>query len=166
LKTAKTKQVFRVTGRIDQSLHQRFEDFCLQAPIHDPTQWLYIFIRSFGGDLGWSSRIVGEMKHFSAQIVTISYGVVHSSAIPIFATGTIRIAERPTDKFLFHRAKGDGTVCIDDIMSGEHSALEYVAERIKQKPDTLYYLADAETRLDALQAKELGLVHKILKTPV
>lgn len=163
MKTQQLHHFFRLTRRIDANLYQRLEKFCDKIPPNDPTQTVCLLFHCKGGDLGEASRFVRKINSLSAYVVTVSYGIVHSAALPIFASGKLRLAKEPTDKFLFHRATSSNDVPATELLDGERSVFESMADRIGVSVDYIYELANNETYIDANKAVEIGLVHKIMR---
>jgi ATP-dependent protease ClpP protease subunit len=160
----KNVHVFRYSGRIDEKLYNKFIHFCMNIPTTIPGQKLYLHICSSGGDLGWSSKIVGLMNSLcNVQKITIGYNKVHSSAIPIFATGDIRKVKDRNVRFLFHLPAATNNVSEEDRKRSEDSSFEYIAERMNQPTSIVHDLAIKTTYLEATEAMQLGLVHEILK---
>jgi ATP-dependent protease ClpP protease subunit len=147
-------------------LYNRFADFCKNIPSDTPGQKLYFYLCSKGGDLGWSSKIVDLMHSLSVnnvQIITIGYNKVHSSSIPIFASGDIRKVKNKDVQFFFHLPRVQSDISEEDRKRCEDSVFEYIAERMNQPVSTIYELSAKETYLEAIDAKLLGLVHEILE---
>ncbi len=163
MKTKSSHHFFRLTGRIDANLYQRFEKFCDKTPSNDPTQTLCLLFHCKGGDLGYASKIVEKINSLAAYIITVSHGSVHSSAVPIFASGKLRLAKDFSDKFLFHRAELTEGVSQKELEDGERSVFESIADCIGVSTSYIYELANAGTYIDANKAVEIGLVHKVMK---
>lgn len=92
--------------------------------------------------------------------------MVNSAAITIFASGDIRLTKTPRCKFLFHEPRvedEDFKVSEEDLERSKDSVYEYLAGKTKVDFNYIKKLSINNVYIDAVKAKELGLVHKILK---
>lgn len=145
-------------------MYNKFNNFCMNIPTTISEQKLYFHLCSGGGDLGWAREIVDRMNTLcNVQKIVIGYNKVHSSSIPIFASGDIRAAKDRNVKFLFHLANSVHNVSEADRKRSEESAFAYIAERMNQPTSIIYALAIKNTYLEATDAMRLGLVHEILR---
>ncbi len=163
-----TFEIFRISKRIDEQLPQSLSKKIFFLSKKNPS-YLILAIRSQGGDLGHAAHFVSllnELKRRGTKIVTIAYESVSSAALPIFAAGDIRIAKSEEAVFFFHRAEKITKVSFDELLGSEESAFKYMSNRFTLPLEKLYELANEEKRLAANLAKDLGIVHKILKKAV
>lgn len=166
MKTVKKNAVFRISGRIDDSLPEKLslKDFFIcksKAP-----EYLFIPMRSAGGYLYGASKTVellNVLKERGTKIVTINCDFVSSSALPIFATGDLRISKKIDNKFFFHRAELESpeSATLEELASGEKSSFELMSDRFGLSINSIYDLANTSRRLNASEAMSLGIVHKI-----
>lgn len=159
MKTQKNNHFFRINRRIDEDLYLAFEKFCSKIPPNDPSQIVYFLFNTKGGDLGSASKITNLREKLLDTVICISYGDVHSSAIPIFSSGKLRLAKYSFCTFLFHRASKEDGISEEEQLSGERSAFSYIAKSIGTDLDLIYKIANAEKFVSKSEAIKLGLVH-------
>lgn len=162
LKTKKTNHFFRLNRRIDKDLTLEFEKFCSKVP-EDTSHIVYLLFNSKGGDLGEASNIIELRNTLVNTVVCLSYEEVHSSAIPIFASGDIRIARNIEGTFFFHNAKKVNLEISDEIFKkSELSIFSYLADRMSVSSKLVRKLATNSTYVSSINAQKLGLVQKII----
>lgn len=163
---AKKQALFRITTRIDEAVVENLKKKDFYTSTEKP-EILNILMRSKGGDLGSAASIVtllSELKDLGVKIITKSYDFISSAALPVFACGDIRIAQKASDEFFFHRAEPetDSRITKKQILDGEEDSFKFMAEKFNLPLQTIFDFSNEKTRLCAVDAKELGIVNEIL----
>ena len=163
---AKKQALFRISTRIDARVVENLKKKDFYTSSEKP-EILNILMRSKGGDLGDAANIVtllSELKDLGVKIITKSYDFISSAALPVFACGDIRIAQKASDEFFFHRAEPENNseITKEQILEGEKESFKFMAERFNLPIKTIFDFSDEKARICALDAKELGIVNEIL----
>ncbi len=161
----KVGALFKIKGRVDESISNRFknEDFFISMY---PPEILYLTMETTGGDLGEASRFVDLVQILvskNTKIVTINNKFISSAGLPIFACGSTRVSNNSLNTFFFHRAtRGKLYVTEQQILEGERSSFELMADQFNLSIDSIYDLANASKKINSLEAKKLGIIHMII----
>lgn len=153
--------VFRLSGRIDEIMYQRFFVFCKQ--LDKDAKNVYLYIMSSGGDLGWATKIIDLMHKTPVAFNTIAYTKVHSAAIPIFASGSVRAAKKGRDTFLFHEPKiKDEDILEFSRIDAKQNFIQYLTEITGTHNSVISTLIVEKTYLTSEQAKDINLVNYLI----
>lgn len=157
----KETRIFRLSGRIDEELFKRFDAFCEKAT-KDGVIMVVIPMMSRGGDLGWASKFVDKMKNSPFGFTTIAHNYVYSAAIPIFASGGLRISTNQKDLFLFHEAKVKKCSWVSfGKKISQDSVLRYISYVTETSLEKIKSFVREGKYLSGVEAKEIGLVNKL-----
>jgi ATP-dependent Clp protease protease subunit len=137
----------------------------------DPKKDIKLYINSPGGSVAAGMGIYDTMQYVKPDIVTICFGVAASMAATLLAEGAKgkRFAS-PNSEILIHQvmggAEGQATeieIAARQILRVKAKVNKILAEHTEQKLDKIEKDTERDFWMTADEAKEYGLIDKIIK---
>ncbi len=154
-----------ITGTIDEPMYDKVAEFLGEAEGAD----VEIYINSAGGNHIDSLAIYSLLRLYEGQVTTTAVGCCQSAAILVLAAGDRRLSAAET-WFMVHEDsctnKGPTSALLVEaayMRRSESQWAELMADRTGIDNHHWDGLSKATTYFNAVEAHELGLVHKILK---
>lgn len=129
-----------------------------------------IQIHSYGGHTMDSLAIYSEIKQSKSKITTIAVGSVYSAAVLVYAAGDVRLSADEAwfmvHEDSFNKLKGPTSLIKAEAIYGERLEQQWSAlleAETGVEAGQWDNMSRATTYLTALEAKELGLVHRLVK---
>ena len=170
LRMLQTRTVL-VSGGVDDKLAEKVmaQLLILDADNHDPIR---VMITSQGGHVDSGFAIHDMLRFIESPVVTIGAGWVASIAVPIlFGAPKERRYSLPNTRFLLHQPSGGAGGQASDIRIEAEEILKVrerlnllIAEETGQSVEKVTTDSDRNFWMDAQQAREYGLVGRVVST--
>ena len=162
-----------ISGSVDSELAQKVIQQLMLLDHIDPKKRVLVMINSPGGEVFSGFAIYDAMRFISAPVVTVVTGLAASmgSIIALASDKNNRYA-LPNSKFLIHQPlmtgyqgrASDLEIQANEILRDRERIIELYAETTGRKTEDIAKDIDRDNWMNAKQAKEYGLVEKIIKT--
>lgn len=167
-----TSRTVLCSGPVDDKMLKEVTVRCLAMEQADEKKPITVFINSPGGSADAGFAIYDFLRFIKPPIVTVVNGLCASAGILIhLAADKKRRFCLPESRFMIHQPStmGRGTASDLDITAREILKLRDRYNRIigatcGKKPEDVLEAARRDFWLDAGQALEFGLVHKVVET--
>lgn len=132
---------------------------------------IYLYINSPGGDISSGMAIYDTMNYIRSDVSTICVGLAASMGAFLLLSGTKgkRIALENSE-IMIHQPLGgvkgqasDIKIVSDHILKIKEKINKIISNKTKQKLSKIEIDTDRDFYMDAVSAKEYGIVDKILK---
>ena len=170
LKMLKTRTVL-ISGGVDDKLAEKVmgQLLILDADNHDPIR---VMITSQGGHVDSGFAIRDMLRFIESPVVTIGAGWVASIAVPIlFGAPKERRFALPHTRFLLHQPSGgaggqatDIRIEAEEILKVRERLNALIAHETGQSVERITKDSDRNFWMDAEQAKDYGLVSKVISS--
>lgn len=170
LKMLKTRTVL-ISGGVDDKLAEKVmgQLLILDADNHDPIR---VMITSQGGHVDSGFAIHDMLRFIESPVVTIGAGWVASIAVPIlFGAPKERRFALPHTRFLLHQPSGgaggqatDIRIEAEEILKVRERLNALIAHETGQSVERITKDSDRNFWMDAEQAKDYGLVSKVISS--
>ena len=160
-----------LSGEVDQDLAERIiaELLILDAESHDPIRMI---ITSQGGHVDSGFAIHDTIRFIGSDVIAIGAGWVASIAVPImFGAKKEHRFALPHTRFLLHQPSGGAGGVLQDIRIEAQELLkirerlyEMIAEETGQTVDKIRKDSDRNFWMNSEEAKEYGIISKIIST--
>lgn len=170
LKMLKTRTVL-ISGGVDDKLAEKVmgQLLILDADNHDPIR---VMITSQGGHVDSGFAIHDMLRFIESPVVTIGAGWVASIAVPIlFGAPKERRFTLPHTRFLLHQPSGgaggqatDIRIEAEEILKVRERLNALIAHETGQSVERITKDSDRNFWMDAEQAKDYGLVSKVISS--
>ncbi|WP_159790657.1 ATP-dependent Clp protease proteolytic subunit [Sodalinema gerasimenkoae] len=156
---------------IDDELANQVIAVMLYLASEDPDKDIMVYINSPGGVVSSGMAIYDTMQHIKADVVTICVGLAASMGSFLLAAGTPgkRLA-LPHSRIMIHQPSGgtrgqasDIQIEAKEILRIRHQLNEIYAANTKQPLEKIEKDMDRDFFLSAEQAKEYGLIDRVLE---
>ena len=130
---------------------------------------IYLYINSPGGVITSGFAIYDTMKYIESKVITIGIGMCASMAAFLLSCGDERNALPNTDIMIHQPLGGAQGQATDIIIAAERieklkdKLNKILAKNTKQPIDKIYKDTERDNYLTAEEAKEYGLIDKIIK---
>ena len=168
LRMLQTRTVL-VSGPIDDKVAARTiaQLLILNAENHEPIR---VIITSQGGHVDSGMAIHDMLRFIESPVVTIGAGWVASIAVPIlFGAPKERRFSLPHTRFLLHQPSGgaggqasDISIEAEEILKVRERLNQLIADETGQPFDRVEKDSDRNFWMDSKEAKEYGLIGKII----
>lgn len=160
-----------VSGPVDDKMLRDVSVRCFAMERQDPKKTITVLINSPGGSADSGFAIYDLLRFVKPPIVTVVNGLCASAGILIhLAADKKRRFCMPESRFMIHQPStmGRGTASDLDITAKEILKLrdrynKIIAEQCGKSAEEVLEAARRDFWLDAGQALEYGLVHKVIK---
>lgn len=160
-----------VSGPVDDKMLREATVRCLAMEQKDPKKPITVFINSPGGSADAGFALYDLLRFIKPPIITVVNGLCASAGILIhLAADKKRRFCMSESRFMIHQPStmGRGTASDLDITAKEILKLRdrynrIIAETCGKTPEAVLEAARRDFWLDAGQALEYGLVHKVVK---
>ena len=160
-----------VSGPVDDKMLRDTTVRCLAMEQKDSKKPITVFINSPGGSADAGFAIYDLLRFVKPPVITVVNGLCASAGILIhLAADTKRRFCLPESRFMIHQPStmGRGTASDLDITAKEILKLRdrynrIIADACGKKPEDVTEAARRDFWLDAGQALEYGLVHKVVR---
>jgi ATP-dependent Clp protease protease subunit len=170
MKFLKTRQIL-LSGEVNKALAEKIvrQLLILEADSDEP---IYVYIDSPGGDVNSGYAIFDMIRFVKAPVYTIGMGLVASAGALIYlASPKERRLALPHSQYLIHQPlcewKGTATeleINAREIEKTRAGLNKIIAEETGKDVEQVAKDTDRDYWLNADEAKEYGLVGKIIKT--
>lgn len=160
---------------IDDELANQVIAVMLYLASEDPDKDIMLYINSPGGVVSSGMAIYDTMQHIKSDVVTICVGLAASMGSFLLAAGTPgkRLA-LPHSRIMIHQPSGgtrgqasDIQIEAKEILRIRHQLNEIYATNTNQSIEKIEKDMDRDFFLSAAEAKEYGLIDRVLEeTPV
>lgn len=130
---------------------------------------IYLYINSPGGVITSGFAIYDTMKYIESKVITIGIGMCASMAAFLLSCGDERNALPNTDIMIHQPLGGAQGQATDIIIAAERieklkdKLNKILAQNTKQPIEKIYKDTERDNYLTAEEAKEYGLIDKIIK---
>lgn len=135
----------------------------------DKEKDIYLYINSPGGSVSAGLAIYDTMKFISNNCVTIGMGLCASMGAFLLASGDVRYALKYT-KIMIHQPLGgargqasDIKIVAEEIIKTKKLLNKILSDITKKDLSIIEKDTDRDFYMDAVEAKEYGLIDKILE---
>ena len=170
MRMLKTRTVL-VSGGVDDKLAEKVmgQLLILDADNHDPIR---VMITSQGGHVDSGFAIHDMLRFIESPVITIGAGWVASIAVPIlFGAPKERRFSLPHTRFLLHQPSGgaggqatDIRIEAEEILKVRERLNGLISDETGQSVEKVTTDSDRNYWMDAEQAKEYGLVSKVISS--
>lgn len=157
--------VFEIKGEINDIMAAMVVKQLLDFSDKNPKDMITLYINSEGGKVTAGMAIYDVMRYVPNPISTIADGKVGGIATLIFAAGTpgMRIAyKESTVSFGFFLVNKDVQSISPELNAVMRKIYSILAKHTKMWVEQIVEMAESENVLDAEQAKENGLIDKVM----
>lgn len=160
-----------VTGEIDTEMANTVVAQLLFLEKENPDEDIQMFINTPGGVITAGMAILDTMNYIKCDISTIAVGIAASMGSILLANG--KKGKRyalPNSKILIHQPIGgaegqasDIAIAAEEILKNRKMLYEFLAEKTGKDVKDIERDADRDKYFTAQEAKEYGLVDKVIK---
>ena len=160
-----------VTGEIDTEMANTVVAQLLFLEKENPDEDIQMFINTPGGVITAGMAILDTMNYIKCDISTIAVGMAASMGSILLANG--KKGKRyalPNSKILIHQPIGgaegqasDIAIAAEEILKNRKMLYEFLAEKTGKDVKDIEKDADRDKYFTAQEAKEYGLVDKVIK---
>jgi ATP-dependent Clp protease protease subunit len=137
----------------------------------NPERDIYLYINSPGGVISSALAIYDTMQHIQAPVNTICMGMAASAGSFLLAAGhTDKRAALPNARIMMHQPSGgaqgtaaDIEIVAKEILYARQKLNELYAEHTSQPIDKIQEDMDRDTFMSAHEAKEYGIIDKVIQ---
>jgi len=164
-------RIIFVTGPIETEMANTVVAQLLFLEKENPKEDIQMFINSQGGQITAGMAILDTMNYIKCDISTIAVGLAASMGTVLLANGTKgkRFA-LPNSKIHIHQPIGgvegqasDIAIEAEEILKTKRLLYEFLSERTGKSVKQIEKDADRDKYFTAKEAKEYGLIDKIIK---
>jgi len=164
-------RIIFVTGPIETEMANTVVAQLLFLEKENPKEDIQMFINSQGGQITAGMAILDTMNYIKCEISTIAVGLAASMGTILLANGTKgkRFA-LPNSKIHIHQPIGgvegqasDIAIEAEEILKTKKLLYEFLSERTGKGVKQIEKDADRDKYFTAKEAKEYGLIDKIIK---
>ncbi|MEB3227886.1 MAG: ATP-dependent Clp protease proteolytic subunit [Synechocystis sp.] len=158
---------------VNDSIANRIVAFLLYLDSEDPSKPIYLYINSPGGSVTAGMAIYDTMQYIKSEVITICVGLAASMGAFLLASGAPgkRLA-LPHARIMIHQPMGgtgrrqatDIDIEAREILRIRQQLNEIMAERTKQTIEKIAKDTDRDYFLSAAEAKEYGLIDKVIES--
>ncbi len=165
------ERIIFLSEEVDDGIANAIVAYLLYLDSEDPTKPIYLYINSPGGSVTAGMAIYDTMRHIKAEVVTICVGLAASMGAFLLAAGTKgkRLA-LPHARIMIHQPLGGSRGQASDIEIEAKEILRIrqqldaiLAERCGQPLDKIQKDTDRDFFMSAEEAKEYGLIDKVIE---
>lgn len=160
-----------VTGEIDTEMANTVVAQLLFLEKENPDEDIQMFINTPGGVITAGMAILDTMNYIKCDISTIAVGMAASMGSILLANG--KKSKRyalPNSKILIHQPIGgaegqasDIAIAAEEILKNRKMLYEFLSEKTGRDVKDIERDADRDKYFTAQEAKEYGLVDKVIK---
>jgi len=164
-------RIIFVTGPIETEMANTVVAQLLFLEKENPKEDIQMFINSQGGQITAGMAILDTMNYIKCEISTIAVGLAASMGTILLANGTKgkRFA-LPNSKIHIHQPIGgvegqasDIAIEAEEILKTKKLLYEFLSERTGKGVKQIEKDADRDKYFTAKEAKEYGLIDKVIK---
>lgn len=164
-------RIIFVTGPIETEMANTVVAQLLFLEKENPKEDIQMFINSQGGQITAGMAILDTMNYIKCDISTIAVGLAASMGTVLLANGTKgkRFA-LPNSKIHIHQPIGgvegqasDIAIEAEEILKTKRLLYEFLSERTGKDIKQIEKDADRDKYFTAKEAKEYGLIDKVIK---
>lgn len=156
---------------VDDEIANQIIAVMLYLDSEDPGKEIYLYINSPGGVITSGMAIYDTMQHIKSDVVTICVGLAASMGSFLLAAGTKgkRVA-LPHSRIMIHQPSGgtrgqatDIEIEAREILRIRHQLNQIYAEKTGQPVEKIEKDMDRDFFLSAQEAKEYGLIDRVIE---
>ncbi|MDD4381818.1 MAG: ATP-dependent Clp protease proteolytic subunit [Candidatus Dojkabacteria bacterium] len=160
-----------VSGKIDTEMANTVVAQLLFLEKENPNEDIQMFINSYGGEITAGMAILDTMNYIKCDVSTIAVGLAASMGSILLANGTNgkRFA-LPNSKIHIHQPLGgvegqasDIAIEAEEILKTRKILYELLSDKTGKSVKDIEKDADRDKYFTAKEAKEYGIVDKIIK---
>ena len=160
-----------VTGEINIEMANTIVAQLLFLEKEDPNADIQMFINTPGGAIVAGMAILDTMNYIKCDISTIAVGIAASMGSILLANGTKgKRYALPNSKILIHQPIGgvegqasDIAIAAEEILKDRRISYEMLAKNTGKSIEQIDKDADRDKYFTASEAKDYGLVDKVIK---
>lgn len=165
------ERIIFLGAEIDDELANQVIGVMLYLDSEDSSKPIYLYINSPGGSVISGLAIIDCMQHIKPEVVTINLGLAASMASFILAAGSKgkRLA-LPSSRTMIHQPMGGAQGQAEDIKAEAAQIMKIRDNLVKmysmmtgQTTDTIIKDLDRDNFLSSHEAKEYGLIDRVLE---
>jgi ATP-dependent Clp protease protease subunit len=159
---------------VNDAIANRIVAFLLYLDSEDPSKPIYLYINSPGGSVTAGMAIFDTMQYIKSEVITICVGLAASMGAFLLASGSPgkRMA-LPHARIMIHQPMGgtgrrqasDIEIEAREILRIRQQLNEIMAARTGQTLDKIAKDTDRDYFLSAAEAREYGLIDKVIENP-
>jgi ATP-dependent Clp protease, protease subunit len=167
------ERVIFLTEEVDDGIANSLVAYMLYLDSEDNTKPIYLYINSPGGSVTAGMAIYDTMQHIKSEVITICVGLAASMGAFLLAAGTKgkRLA-LPHARIMIHQPLGgtgrrqasDIEIEAKEIVRIKHLLNQIMADRSGQPIEKIERDTDRDYFLSAQEAKEYGLIDRVIET--
>jgi ATP-dependent Clp protease, protease subunit len=165
------ERIIFLSGEVTDGMANSIIARLLYLDSEDQSKDIYIYINSPGGSVTAGLAIYDTMQHIKSNIVTICVGMAASMGSFLLAAGTKgkRLA-LPHARIMIHQpaggAQGQATdieIEAREILRLRHQLNQMLADRTEQSLEKIEKDTDRDYFMSAAEAKEYGLIDRVIE---
>ncbi|MFM2429598.1 MAG: ATP-dependent Clp endopeptidase proteolytic subunit ClpP [Cyanobacteriota bacterium] len=166
------ERIIFLTEEVDDGIANALVAYMLYLDSEDNTKPIYLYINSPGGSVTAGMAIYDTMQYIKSEVVTICVGLAASMGAFLLAAGTKgkRLA-LPHARIMIHQPLGgtgrrqasDIEIEAKEIVRIKHLLNDIMAERSGQSIEKIEQDTDRDYFLSAAEAKEYGLIDRVIE---
>jgi ATP-dependent Clp protease protease subunit len=137
----------------------------------NPERDIYLYVNSPGGVISSALAIYDTMQHIQAPVNTICMGMAASAGSFLLVAGAEgKRAALPNARIMMHQPSGgaqgtaaDIEIIAKEILYARQKLNELYAKHTGQTVDTIERDMDRDTFMSAAEAKEYGIIDKVIQ---
>jgi ATP-dependent Clp protease, protease subunit len=167
------ERIIFLSQEVDDGIANAIVASMLYLDSDDSSKPIYLYINSPGGSVTAGMAIYDTMQHIKSEVVTICVGLAASMGAFLLAAGTKgkRLA-LPHARIMIHQPLGgtgrrqasDIEIEAKEILRIRHQLNEILADRSGQSLAKIEKDTDRDYFMSAPEAKEYGLIDKVIET--
>jgi ATP-dependent Clp protease, protease subunit len=168
------ERIIFLSEEVDDNIANAIVAYLLYLDSEDQTKPIYLYINSPGGSVTAGMAIYDTMQHIKSEVVTICVGMAASmGAFLLAAGGKGKRLALPNARIMIHQPLGGSRGQASDIEIEAKEILRIrqqldriLAERTDQPLDKIRKDTDRDFFMSAQEAKEYGLIDKVIDSAV
>ena len=165
------ERIIMIHGEINDNVSSNVIAQLLYLSSNDPTKDIYIYINSVGGSITSGMAIYDTMRYIKCDVNTICVGMCASMAAFLLAAGSKgKRYALENSEVMIHQPSGGASGVASDILIAANrisklkEKLNYLlALNTNQSYEKIKYDTERDYFMDANEAKEYGIIDKVIK---
>ncbi|GAP98503.1 ATP-dependent Clp protease proteolytic subunit [Leptolyngbya sp. NIES-2104] len=167
------ERIIFLSQDVDDNIANQIVAIMLYLDSEDPTKPIQLYINSPGGSVTAGMAIYDTMQHIKSEVITICVGLAASMGAFLLAAGSKgkRVA-LPHSRIMIHQPLGgtgrqqatDIEIEAREIIRMRHQLNGMLADRTGQPLEKIEKDTDRDYFMSAAEAKEYGLIDRVIET--
>lgn len=166
-------RIIFVTGEVEDNMANLIAAQILYLESVDPDKDISLYINSPGGSVTAGMAIYDTIRFVKSEVATICMGQACSMGAFLLSAGTKgkRIALANSRIMIHQPSSGMGRssvtdmeISLNEVLKMKKSLTQHLANNCDKDYETMYALCERDHFMSAYQAKDLGLVDKVVES--